>query len=436
VTAVPDLDTRRALLILHELNIEPEDQETLRRVRGFIRVNGYTGVRHAAEITKNISLKLSRAGKPPIKDRWAYCRQVYNQAAGYASWIFKLLNLVEVSLRAWIDGALAAREGEDWHKCLHLYFRSVTIERIEAQLAERGTSLTTLASGAEMLDLIDLGALRALIRDGYGAAPRRAGLLLPSLPSDGTTGAHMEPKALDATLKRMNDARNDVMHHRLMTTPTFSKLLEELRGLLERRDFDVDRTLERVEVGRLQALDLGPDWLSEPAWRATIDHAPVRAAAAAAKKIRRLVPAIAGGSILVRGVAATQGPHPRVVVVVDAKSASDGDPLQRCPQEDSDAMRQLLATVGALEIRFVRRGSLMALVNAVCAPLRAIGVRRTEDGQVAITYAAADRAAALRHVGIDLLAQLCRAPIRLTFEQPAQETVAEEARPEHPSQTP
>src|SRR5947209_3990348 len=111
MSTLPDLATRRAHEILRELNIDPTDTDTLRRVRGFILVNGYEGVHAAAEITKNISLSRVRQGRSPLTNRWNYCRTVYNRATGYASWAFTLLNLIETSLRAWVDSTLAQRLG-------------------------------------------------------------------------------------------------------------------------------------------------------------------------------------------------------------------------------------------------------------------------------------------------------------------------------------
>ncbi|MBI3966872.1 MAG: hypothetical protein HY329_14665 [Chloroflexi bacterium] len=414
MTTGADLATHRALHIMGELNLDPGDAETLRRIRGFILVNGYPGVLHAAEITKNRSLDHVRRGRSPIRDRWHYCRSVNNRATGYASWAFLLLNLVEVSLRAWIDGAFGEYDGPDWHLRLRQHFRTDTVDRIEADLQLRKLSLAGFQSGADFLDALELGALRSMIRDGYNAAPHRARLLLPRLPTDKASGPYLEPKRLQSQLWRLNDVRNDVMHHRLLTTTQFQRFLGDVRDLLLRRDFDIDRTIERVETGRLQAVDDAPEWLRAPASRAVMTHTPNLLTQQLLRALRAEVPEIARGDVQIGGIGVTPASPPRVVVAVTARGV---DPLPRCPSPGSAAMQKLLHATGVLDIRFVRRSfrDPIRLVNAILAPLRVTSLTAVDSDTVILTFPLTSRDAVLAHDGIEQVAQILQTRVQLEF---------------------
>lgn len=233
--------------VLQVLGLPDSAPELFRRVRGFIRCNGYAGVRAAAEETAETARRSS------VKEPWGHARSVFNQGMARGNVLHGLLHLAETGLRSWVDLRLHASRGATWHHTVGGLLDPNGRQQLNTDLdritindphgGRRKAIPSDYATPAEFLEAVSFGTLRAIIRSTY---TKTYGPVLVR-PGD---GRDVPASELHADLDSINEARNAVAHCRIVTRAAFEQVAKKLGALLELLQFDVPRTIYRTERAR------------------------------------------------------------------------------------------------------------------------------------------------------------------------------------------
>jgi hypothetical protein len=227
----------------------PEDRlPAVEGVAKFMRVNGVPQVRYAMQqTTKRLELA-ARGGKTPVENPWDYVRAIVNGAPARARYIFLLLFLWETSLRSRVDLVMRAQLGNDWFRDPGTYLSEKNARWLFDNHDQR-ERLFVVDAGAKfgrriapsilysdgLLDELYLEGLHNVVADSW---PLFRSVFLP------TTGTKVH---LDTALHTAVRVRRLTMHAHVISNAMFRESADALRLLLQALEFDVDKTLKRIE---------------------------------------------------------------------------------------------------------------------------------------------------------------------------------------------